>query len=73
MNDYWTKYYKDLEGATILKFVGMNIDEDFGDGFPTYQVKFASGEVGEISISQDPEGNGGGFIFGLAQPEPEKV
>ena len=51
----------------------MNTDEDFGDGFPTYQVKFASGEVGEISISQDPEGNGGGFIFGLAQPEPEKV
>ena len=73
MNDYWTKYYKDLEGATILKFIGMNTDEDFGDGFPTYQVKFASGEVGEISISQDPEGNGGGFIFGLAQPEPEKV
>ena len=73
MNDYWTKYYKDLEGATILKFVGMNIDDDLSDGFPTYQVKFASGEVGEISISQDPEGNGGGFIFGLAHPEPEKV
>ena len=73
MNDYWTKYYKDLEGATILKFIGMNIDDDLGDGFPTYKVKFASGEVGEISISQDPEGNGGGFIFGLAHPEPEKV
>ena len=73
MNDYWTKYYKDLEGATILKFVGMTIDDDLGDGFPTYQVKFASGEVREISISQDEEGNGGGFIFGLAHPEPEKV
>jgi hypothetical protein len=73
MNDYWTKYYKDLEGATILKFMGMNIDDDSGDGFPTYQVKFASGEVGEIAISQDPEGNGGGFIFGLAYPEPVKV
>ena len=71
---FWTNYYKDLEGATILKFVGMVAEgADFCDEFPTYQVKFASGEVGEISISRDPEGNGGGFIFRLAHPEPEKV
>ncbi len=67
---YYEKYYKDLEGATIQKFVGMVGDDlEFGDGFPTFQVRFANGEVGQISISQDTEGNGGGFIFGLSIPE----
>lgn len=65
----YEKYYKGLEGATIEKFVGMVYDDFGGDGFPTFSVRFADGEVGEISISQDPEGNGGGFIFGLDFPE----
>lgn len=65
---FWNKYYSDLEGATILKFIGMNTEDDMGDGFPEFSVKFKNGEVGTISISQDPEGNGGGFIFGLALP-----
>jgi hypothetical protein len=65
-NEYFAKYYGDLVGATILSFDGMqNEDCDFGDGFPSFTVKFKDGEVGQIQISQDPEGNGGGFIFGL--------
>jgi hypothetical protein len=67
MTDYWTKYYKSLEGATITKFSGMN-EADYGDGFPAFLVTFADGTQGIIEISQDPEGNGGGFIFGLPQP-----
>jgi len=43
----------------------QNEDCDFGDGFPSFTVKFKDGEIGQIQISQDPEGNGGGFIFGL--------
>lgn len=66
--DYFTKYYKGLEGATIVSFDGMEEDEWGGDAFPLFTVKFKSGDVGQISISQDPEGNGGGFIFGLATP-----
>lgn len=67
MTDFWKKYYKSLEGATITKFIGMN-DAEMGDGFPAFWVKFADGSEGAIEISQDPEGNGGGFIFGLQQP-----
>lgn len=64
-NEYYAKYYGDLVGATILSFDGMNNEEDFGDGFPTFTVKFKDGEIGQIQISSDPEGNEGGFIFGL--------
>jgi len=64
-NEYYAKYYGDLVGATILSFDGMQNEEDFGDGFPSFTVKFKDGEIGQIQISQDAEGNGGGFIFGL--------
>ena len=70
-NNYWNKYYGALNGATIISFDKME-NADFGDGFPTFTVRFANGEVGQIEISQDPEGNGGGFIFGLPTPEPMK-
>jgi hypothetical protein len=67
-SDYWTKYYGDLVGCKILSFNGMKQDEDgFGDGFPAFTVLFKNGTVREIEISQDPEGNGGGFIFGLSK------
>lgn len=64
-NNYYTKYYGDLVGATILSFDGMQDNDTFGDGFPSFTVKFKDGEIGQIQISQDAEGNGGGFIFGL--------
>lgn len=67
--DYFAKYYGDFVGAKILSFDGMQ-DEGigYGDGFPTFTVLFDSGDIGKIQISRDPEGNGGGFIFGLAAP-----
>lgn len=68
MNDFWKKYYASLEGATIVRFNGMNLDESGGNGFPSYTVRFADGSEGNIEISQDAEGNGGGFIFGLVAP-----
>lgn len=68
MSNYLEKYFRGLEGSTIEKFVGLTKDDFDGEPFPTYRVRFADGEVGEISISCDPEGNGGGFIFGLALP-----
>ena len=66
---YFTKYYRGLEGATIVKFNGMTEDDMGGDGFPSFTVKFKNGEIGQIEISRDPEGNGGGFIFGLELPQ----
>jgi|LauGreDrversion4_2_1035121.scaffolds.fasta_scaffold26000_6 hypothetical protein len=67
-NDFWNKYYGSFVGARILSFEGMNTEDDYGDGFPEFTVQFANGEIGLISVSQDPEGNGGGFLFGLALP-----
>ena len=64
-NNYYANDYGDLVGATILSFDGMQDNDTFGDGFPSFTVKFKDGEIGQIQISQDPEGNGGGFIFGL--------
>ena len=58
-------YYTQLEGATILKFKGTDPD-DFGSrGFPQFIAKLKTGEVVELTLSQDEEGNGGGFMFGL--------
>ena len=69
--DFWHKYYGGLEGASILSFNGMNTEDNLGDGFPSFTVRLANGELITIEISQDPEGNGGGFIFGLSVPELE--
>lgn len=64
--NYFAKYYGDLVGAKIISFDGMQDDEMGGDGFPSFTVLFKNGEKAAIQISQDPEGNGGGFIFGLS-------
>lgn len=67
-DDFWSKYYGSLNGARILKFDGMDTEDDMGDGFPTFTVQLLGGRIIQIQISQDPEGNGGGFIFGLENP-----
>lgn len=67
--EYYRRYYKQLVGATIIEFVGMNQDESMGfdEGFPCFKVKFKDGTYGLIEVSRDPEGNGGGFLFGLPE------
>jgi hypothetical protein len=57
-------YYAQLEGATILKFLGTE-PEFASRGFPRFSAKLKNGEVVELVLSQDEEGNGGGFMFGL--------
>lgn len=60
---FYDRYYGQLEGATIHSYVGMN------DGFPTFDVKLKNGQIVRLEVSQDPEGNGGGFLFGLLSPD----
>jgi hypothetical protein len=63
---FYDRYYGQLEGATINRYLGMR------DGFPAFELLMddgAHGYITEIEVSQDPEGNGGGFIFGLLQPD----
>ena len=62
---FWQRYYSAFEGATIIKFVGI-VDDDptaYG-GFPTFEIKYKDGTIGKMEVSKDPEGNGGGFLFG---------
>lgn len=65
---FYTRYYKQLEGATITKFDGIIGDEN-GEGFPAFQVTLANGQIIDLEVSRDPEANGGGFLFGLNHPD----
>ena len=56
-------YYSVLNGAKIIRFLGTVPEEFGGTGFPQFLVKLSTGEI--IEISKDPEGNDGGFLFGL--------
>lgn len=62
-NAFYDRYYSQLEGAKITRFYGLN------EGFPTFEVELENCQIIRIEISRDPEGNGGGFIFGLNQPD----
>jgi hypothetical protein len=62
-NAFYDRYYVQLEGATIHSYVGMN------EEFPTFDVKLKNGQIVRLEVSRDPEGNGGGFLFGLLQPD----
>ncbi|WP_108816551.1 hypothetical protein [Loktanella sp. Alg231-35] len=59
-------YYAQLVGAEITAF--RLISDEFGeDPWPTFTVKMPGGNVMEMQLSRDPEGNGGGFAF-IAPP-----
>jgi len=62
---FWQDYYSAFEGAIIVKFLGV-VDDDTtaSGGFPTFEVKYKDGTIGKMEVSKDPEGNGGGFLFG---------
>jgi hypothetical protein len=67
--DYLTKYYAVLEGATI-ESISVVAESDYGsvNFWPTFKIKTKNGEDFVLEISQDPEGNGPGFVFGLPTP-----
>lgn len=69
---YYKNYYRQLEGAKIEKFIGMDKDEFGGRDFPKFQVRYADGYLHEIVISRDEEGNGGGFLFLPFEPNMEE-
>ena len=67
--EFHRRYYKQLVGATVIEFVGMNGSDDYEEGFPCFKVKLKDGTYALLEVSRDPEGNGGGFIFGLLSPK----
>jgi hypothetical protein len=58
---FYSRYYAALKGGTIVSVDG-------GAEFPKFTVKTPSGELFEVEVSRDPEGNGPGFLFGLPAP-----
>jgi hypothetical protein len=56
--EFLGRLYRSLVGATVLAF-------RWDGEFPVFTVRLTNGERREISIQQDPEGNGPGFIEGL--------
>ncbi len=67
--EFYKRYYSQLEGAKIISFKGKIGLECSEDSFPQFSVRLANGKLIKIEISQDEEGNGGGFIFGLNYPD----
>lgn len=69
--DYLKKYYAPLVGMTItdIAIVPDHADGDWGDNWLVIQVTGDNGKRYRLEVSQDPEGNGPGFIFGLPRPE----
>ena len=63
IQERWNEgYYSALNGAKIIRFIGT-VSEEFGTGFPQFLVKLSTGEIIEMEVSKDPEGNGGGFLM----------
>ena len=57
-----TFYYSQLVGFKITGF-RMEEDEFGGDPFPIFRVLSPDNQQLQITVSQDPEGNGAGFLF----------
>jgi len=61
-------YYGFLLGATCTK-VEFREGEFAGERWPLLHFRKPDGVHFEVEVSQDPEGNGPGFLFGLPVPE----
>ena len=69
-NKWLIKYYS---GAIGFKIVGATISPD---GFPQLICQKGRGKEREeivIEVSQDEEGNGAGFLFGLPMPQNSPI
>ncbi len=60
-----TKYLTPLVGA---KIVSVDTTDDGAGLWPVLNVLTSDGKLLKLEISQDEEGNGPGFIFGLDDP-----
>lgn len=68
----WTKaYYGDLKGATCVGVRTRWDDGEYGTGDLMVQLIFEkNGERFPVEVWTDEEGNGAGFLMGLAHPGP---
>jgi len=69
-------YYRALRGATITSASAeLGEDEDglTDECWPTLTATLANGDKVTLEVSQDEEGNGPGFLFGLPMPTQEET
>lgn len=79
--DFLTRYYRSAIGLTVIDFewreqVNMAdegeppeiVDLEWYEQFPVLICRMPDGETVKLEISQDQEGNGQGFVFGLVDP-----
>ena len=62
-NGSFDSYYQQLDGFTIVKYMGAVDDEYGGDPFPQFLLRKQGHEDIMIEVSRDHEGNEGGFPF----------
>jgi len=67
-----TDYMTPAIGCTIIE-VGVGEDEEGEQGFPYLKLRRAATKTAQaheytLEVSQDEEGNGPGFLFGLPSP-----
>lgn len=65
--DFYRAYYSALKGYTV-KSVTLAEDDEFGDLWPTLTFTHPKKPDLKVEVSQDEEGNGPGFLFGLPIP-----
>ena len=63
---FYTDYYTQLVGGKITGFILTEDEED--NLWPTFTILVGK-KTYEIELSQDEEGNGPGFLFGLPTPK----
>jgi hypothetical protein len=64
--EWMEAYLKPLSGTVIRQ---VKVREDELGQWPVLVIQPLKGDVFEIEIGRDAEGNGPGFIFGLPRPE----
>ena len=68
LKKWWAKYLSPLIGGEITE-VGTKSENDGDEYWPYLKVKTKDGRVIRLEVSQDEEGNGPGFLFGLPKPQ----
>lgn len=67
------KLYKQLDGATISKYVGSTgIGDGGNEGMPTFTAVLSNGRKVVLQVSGDQDGSSGGYLLGLKLPRENK-
>ena len=58
--DFWNKHYSSIVGGTVEEFILYK--DDYDEYWPMLIIKDSTGQILQVDIDCDPEGNGAGFL-----------